>query len=77
MTDIPEHLVSICRDMARTCRENGLTRASGVIRPGWKDAWQTEVHWDWVTGRHDEENNNLKITAHVETRTTLKTMVKA
>ena len=68
---IPEDLQQICRDFAEVARKHNLNSLHGNFSH--KGNWGGEISFAWSSGRHFEDDNELKISTQlfVHTKVTL------
>lgn len=57
--DIPEDLQGICKELAKVALANGLHSLSGKFNAS--TDWVGEISFNWTSGRHNEDSNNLTI----------------
>jgi len=71
--NIPEDLQQVCRDLAKIAQQHGLYELSGRFQP--RNGWHGEISFSWATGRHNEDDDKIKIasTFNVFTRVSTKT----
>ena len=65
METIPKKYIDMAEAVGKLAIEAGLRNFSLSINPGFGSAWRDQIQVTWETGRHGEDERQLRVTSTV------------
>ncbi len=64
---IPQEFEELGRELIALAKKYGLRQIGGKLSPGFKSTWHDDVHFNWCSGRHGDEEHRLELTSSHQT----------